>query len=406
MSDEQGLSVAREASMADRRLVCLMGLPIDVIDLPSAVATVRQAVANHQRCFISTPNLNFLIAAQTDPAFRDSVLRSHLSLADGVSLLGLARLFGVPLPGRVAGADLFEKLCEPAEGPPVKVFFFGGPPGAARSASDRVNAQAGGVRCVGYDEGGFGDVPSMSSPELIEKINRSGADFVVVALGAKKGQAWIMHNKDRLNAPILCHLGAVVNFTAGTVRRAPAWMQKADLEWLWRALTEDGLYQRYWDDGRAFARILGRCLVSPTFWLHRLQGLVPSNKARPPQVLHEQVQADGVPAICIDGIWRQTDMAALWSSRGVTSPAALRIKCLASCSLDMHAVGTLVAWHGAMLDQGGKGIELVCVSDVLRKKLDMLGCGYLVVSRGRVAVDAPTRNFSEGAASVQIPRQQ
>ena len=248
-----------------RSLSCLLGLPIDVMDLPTAVATIRSAAQTGRRCFISTPNLNFLMAAQTDEAFRESVLRSDLSLADGVSLLALARLIGVPLPERVAGADLFERLCESKDGPPIKVFFLGGPPDAARLAAEKVNQEATGVRCVGYDEAGFGDISSISGQPLIDKINASDAQFVVVSLGAKKGQAWIMHNQLRLNAPVICHLGAVVNFTAGTVRRAPVWMQRCDLEWLWRASTEKGLYKRYWDDGRAFLKVVARYLLTTTF---------------------------------------------------------------------------------------------------------------------------------------------
>ncbi len=114
----------------DRPLVCILGLPFDAIDVRQAVERIRDAVFNNRRCFVSTPNLNFAIAAHRDAVFRGSVLRSDLSLVDGMPLVWIARLLGLPVPGRVSGADVFEALQAHA-GPPVSVYLFGGPPGAA-----------------------------------------------------------------------------------------------------------------------------------------------------------------------------------------------------------------------------------------------------------------------------------
>jgi N-acetylglucosaminyldiphosphoundecaprenol N-acetyl-beta-D-mannosaminyltransferase len=141
-------------------------------------------------------------------------------------------------------------------GHPVDSYLFGGPPGAAAQASERINRRGGGVRCVGFDEAGFGSIAAMSTNEQIERINRSGARFVVVALGAAKGQAWIEHNAARLRAPVLSHLGAVVNFAAGTVRRAPRWVQASGFEWLWRVKEEPALWRRYLRDGAAALGVL------------------------------------------------------------------------------------------------------------------------------------------------------
>ena len=103
--------------------------------------------------------------------------------------------------------------------------------------------------CVGFESPGYGDVESMSSPETIQRINAARADFVVVSLGAQKGQAWIVRNRERLSAPVVSHLGAVVNFVAGEVLRAPRWMQRGGMEWAWRILQEPALARRYAKDG-------------------------------------------------------------------------------------------------------------------------------------------------------------
>jgi N-acetylglucosaminyldiphosphoundecaprenol N-acetyl-beta-D-mannosaminyltransferase len=84
-----------------RRLVCILGLPFDALDIAQAVQRVRAAAFSGQRCFVSTPNLNFAIAARRDSAFRDSVLHSDLSLVDGMPLVWIARLLGQPLHERV-----------------------------------------------------------------------------------------------------------------------------------------------------------------------------------------------------------------------------------------------------------------------------------------------------------------
>jgi N-acetylglucosaminyldiphosphoundecaprenol N-acetyl-beta-D-mannosaminyltransferase len=136
------------------------------------------------------------------------------------------------------------------------VYFFGGPAGAAEAAAERVNQRGGRMQCVGWCSPGYVSVENLSTPTYLDPINRSQADFVVVALGAAKGQAWIMRNRALLDAPVLSHLGAVVNFTAGSVDRAPIWMQRIGMEWCWRIAQEPALWRRYWSDGKALAGIL------------------------------------------------------------------------------------------------------------------------------------------------------
>lgn len=239
----------------DRNVHCLLGLPFDAMDMAEAVRRVREAAAQRTPCFLATPNLNFLIACQTDSKFRESVINSDLSLADGMPLVWIARLLGIPIRQRVAGSDLFEQL---GKGPSTRlsVYFFGGMEDVAEAACQRLNAKLSGLVCAGYETPGFGSVESMSSDDQIAKINASGADFLLVALGASKGQAWIERNRARISVPVVGHLGAVVNFVAGTVSRAPPWMRRTGLEWLWRIREEPGLWRRYFHDGLALLRLL------------------------------------------------------------------------------------------------------------------------------------------------------
>ena len=238
-----------------RDVRCILGLPFDVVTLASAERQIRQSAREGRRCFLSTPNLNFAVQCLNDNEFRNSILQSDLSVADGWPLVLVGRLTGARLPERIAGATLFESLCS-SPTTPVAVYFFGGPDGVAARACERVNAWARGIKCVGYHAPGYGSVEQMSDENVIRDINASKPDFVVVSLGAKKGQQWIMRNRSRITAPVVSHLGAVVNFAAGVVQRAPGWVQSARLEWLWRIQQEPTLWRRYARDGLAFLRIL------------------------------------------------------------------------------------------------------------------------------------------------------
>src|ERR671918_2094831 len=116
-----------------RDVHCLLGLPIDAVDLAGAERRIRAAAAARSPCFMSTPNVNFLIASHSDEAFRSSIIHSDLSVADGMPLVWLAKLVGIPLRERVAGASLFDALRE-ERGKPLSVYFFGGPAGLAEAA--------------------------------------------------------------------------------------------------------------------------------------------------------------------------------------------------------------------------------------------------------------------------------
>ncbi len=245
------------AEPAASQRVRLLGVGFDTDTLAQTVGRIREAAQTRRPLFLSTANVNFVVAAARDPAFRRSLEESDLCVPDGSPIVWFAKLLGLPLRERVAGADVFEALRLSA-GSPIGVYFFGGPEGAAARAATVLNEEKRGVRCVGHVNPGFGDVESMSSEEMLAGINAARPDFVVVALGAVKGQAWIMRNRALLSAPVVSHLGAVVNFVAGDVKRAPRWVQRLGLEWLWRIRSEPALFTRYASDGvRLAALIIG-----------------------------------------------------------------------------------------------------------------------------------------------------
>lgn len=249
----------------DREVYCIGGLPFDAVDLSKTMARLRDAKYKKITCFLTTPNLNFLALSQQDADFRNSVIHSDIVIADGAPIVWLAKLLGIPIQERVAGSTLFEALGKEWRRK-MKVYFFGGPSGVASEASTRINKESTGLSCVGHHSPGFGTIEEMSEESIIEDINRSDADFLVVALGAKKGQAWIVNNLKKIKTPLISHLGAVVNFEAKRLKRAPVALQKIGLEWAWRIKEEPHLWRRYWNDGWFLLKFLMTKILPTIVW--------------------------------------------------------------------------------------------------------------------------------------------
>lgn len=265
----------------ERNIWCLLGLTFDAVDMRQTLDSVRSSVSERKPLFLTTPNLNFLIACQRDSDFRNSVIDSDLSIADGMPLIWIARLLRLPLPERVPGSGMIEQLRQKKSdgGRPIGVYFFGGDEGIAERACRVIARENGGLSCAGHQFPGFCQVGEMSDPETIAAINQANPDFILVALGAKKGQQWIERNRNNLDAPVISHLGAVVNFVAGNVRRAPAWVQSIGFEWVWRILEEPQLWKRYLFDGLGFLKILVTAALPYACW----------------KMFHRNLYVEGVP---------------------------------------------------------------------------------------------------------------
>jgi N-acetylglucosaminyldiphosphoundecaprenol N-acetyl-beta-D-mannosaminyltransferase len=341
--DLYGHAGASEVRTDFRRPVfCLLGVPIDAVDLSQAVQILTGAMDSGTRCVMTTPNLNNLVAMQRDPAFRDAVIRNELSVADGMPLVWVSKLLGIPLRERVAGSDLFEWLRQRSERR-VDVYFFGGPDGAAEAASTRLNASAERMRCVGYQSPGFGNVEELSRDEMIERINRSDADFLVIAMGTAKGHVWIERNRPLLRTRVISHLGAVVNFAGGKLTRAPAFMSRFGLEWVWRIKEEPALWRRYWSDGCAFLPLLfTRVLPSVG---ERLVRAV-RGRGEPPRV--RVAREDATLTIVLSGDWLANDLPELRTvlERETRQPADVVLEVAQLGAIDEAFIGLLMLLYG------------------------------------------------------------
>jgi N-acetylglucosaminyldiphosphoundecaprenol N-acetyl-beta-D-mannosaminyltransferase len=364
-----------------RPVHCILGLPIDAVSEAAAVEHIRGAALQGRRCFLSTPNLNFAVASLSDPAFRDSVLHSDLNTADGMPLVWIARLLGAPIRERVAGSTVFERLR--GGSPALGVYFFGGPDGVAARACERLNGEPGGLRCVGFDSPGFGSVEDMSGAERIARINSSGARVVVVSLGAKKGQAWIERNRARLDAPVISHLGAVVNFVAGTVARAPGPVQRLGLEWAWRIVEEPALWRRYFNDGATLLRLLFT-RVLPCAWQLRVRAPGPAQLAAA-RVHIDAAGKEGV--VRLAGAWTAGNLGPLRAAFAdiASGEGAVHLDLSEVTHLDTAAIALICLLRGHCAGQARRGWRMSGVGAPLRRLLRHACADYLVED-----LDAPS----------------
>jgi N-acetylglucosaminyldiphosphoundecaprenol N-acetyl-beta-D-mannosaminyltransferase len=254
-----------------RRVHCVLGVPIDEISMAGMVGHIHQAASARGPLFISTPNLNYLILSQRDPAFRRSLLDSDICPADGIGILLICRILGVPITVRVAGSDLpaaLQSSQTPVGDRPLRIAFFGGAPGVGERACEAINdGDTDRLVCVAAIDPGVMTGEKMIDPSYLEEINATDADFLLVALGAQKGQAWLVGNRHKLTVPVVSHLGATLNFVAGAVRRAPAGLRRLGLEWLWRIGQEPHLAARYLSDGARLMGLLLSRVVPLGVWL-------------------------------------------------------------------------------------------------------------------------------------------
>lgn len=357
-----------------RNVFCLLGLPFDAVDSFGAVQRVRNAAEQGTRCFVSTPNVNWVVSCLTDDAFRDSAIHSDLSVADGMPLVWMARLLDIPIRERVAGSTLFDLLRSSSE-KQLAVYFFGGADGAAEAACRRLRIENKGLTCVGFESPGFGSIEQMGSDAVIQRMNSSKADFLVVALGARKGQAWIERNRARISVPLVSHLGAVVNFVAGTVKRAPACVGRMGLEWLWRIKEEPALWIRYYRDGLALIALLVTRVLPYAWYLHNNKPAAESLAAAKVEARDEQDEY----VISLSGVWTRRNIDPLRDcfAKAVLAEKGIRLALGEVTYVDSSFIGLAILLQGHQNEQC-RSFRIVAPREAVRRVIRYCCADYLL----------------------------
>jgi N-acetylglucosaminyldiphosphoundecaprenol N-acetyl-beta-D-mannosaminyltransferase len=242
--------------------VFLCGVPISRVTCREALERIESWVEDPGAVcrYVTTPNLDHLVLLRRSEAFRAAYRDASLVTADGWPVITLSRWAGKALPERVAGSDLCPMLCARAAsaGRPLRWFLLGGKPGVGQRAADRLQQTWPGVQVVGLASPPIGfESDRLQNDRLIEQINTSGADLLLIGLGAPKQELWIHAHARRLQVPVALCGGASIDFLAGEQTRAPQWMREHKLEWVHRLATNPRrLFWRYLTDAWQFPQIL------------------------------------------------------------------------------------------------------------------------------------------------------
>ena len=216
----------------------LAGVLVDRVDQNAAAAALEGFLADGRSHQIVTVNTDFVRLAQQDASFRALLNRADLAVADGMPIVWLSRMQGDPLPARVAGIELVEESCRLAARDGVGVFLLGAGPGVAEAAARELAIRHPGLRVAGVLSPSFGDWSAAEEDRIVDAIRAAGRCVLFVAFGAPRQDRFIAAHLAEIATPIAIGVGCTFDIIVGAKRRAPAWMRKSGLEWLWRLLQE------------------------------------------------------------------------------------------------------------------------------------------------------------------------
>lgn len=207
---------------------------------------------------VVTPNTAHVRLLETHEGFRSAYAAASLRLVDSAPLAWLSRAVRAPAK-RLTGADLLPLTAAVAAGRGWRIAIIGGGSSVAERAAERLRARHPGADIVGLDFPMTRTVPDPQDMVAIKALESVNPHIVFVCLGAPKQELWVHHWLSRLPGAVYIGAGAAVDFIAGNVRRAPSWMQKIGMEWVWRLSQEPTrLAGRYFEAGTAYARLVAR----------------------------------------------------------------------------------------------------------------------------------------------------
>lgn len=234
--------------------VTVLGCPIDNLSLEETLDRIGTFVRSGQPHQHVVVNVDKLIKLRADPGLRSIIEGCDLINADGQPIVWASRLLGVPLKERVAGIDLMEALIARASTKGWKVYFLGATRAVAEGVVARFQNLYPGLRVVGWRDGYW--APGEEAA-VVEGVKRAAPDILFVAMSSPKKELFLHTNLRELAVPFAMGVGGAFDVVAGITRRAPRWIGRAGLEWLWRFLQEPRrLWRRYFWDDLVFFRLV------------------------------------------------------------------------------------------------------------------------------------------------------
>ncbi|AOI84507.1 WecB/TagA/CpsF family glycosyltransferase [Burkholderia cepacia] len=240
----------------------IFSCPIHLMSMNDTVDWIGARVEKRQFTQHVVVNVAKIVKLQRDAELAASVRECDIVNVDGMGVVWGARLLGVPVPERVAGVDLFDRLLALAEAKGLPVYLLGATPEVVERVVAVTAARYPRLPVAGYHHGYFWD----DEQAVVDCIRRSGARLLFVAITSPRKENFINRWKSQLGVDFVMGVGGTFDVVAGKVRRAPLWMQRSGLEWAFRVIQEPGrMWKRYLSTNSRFLVMLTRAYVSRLF---------------------------------------------------------------------------------------------------------------------------------------------
>ena len=236
--------------------VVLFGVPIDNLTLRETVDRIEEMIRSgrpHQHVVV---NVDKIVKLQSDPQLREAVLDCDLISADGQPIVWASRVLGKPLKERVAGIDLFGAVIERCAARGFRPFLLGARQEVLEKAVEVLRARHPKLQLANWRNGYWG---AEDEAGVVAEIKRARPHALFVAMSSPKKELFVRKWKAELQVPFVMGVGGTFDVVAGLVGRAPRWMQRCGLEWLYRLIQEPGrMWRRYLVEDTAFFALLWR----------------------------------------------------------------------------------------------------------------------------------------------------
>lgn len=224
-----------------RKIVEIAGINIDDISMEQAVDRIYEFIGSNKNHAIYTPNAEIMMDGITNREMKTILNNADMLVADGAGVVLASKILGKEVAEKVSGYDLVKNLLTASSKRPIKFFLFGGKPGIPEKANANIICDYPGAEVVGTRNGYFS---TEDEETIINEINASGADILLVCLGAPKQELWITENKAKLKVKACMGVGGTLDVLAGNVKLAPDFFRDHGLEWLYRLFKEPKRFKR------------------------------------------------------------------------------------------------------------------------------------------------------------------
>jgi len=235
----------------------LLNTYVNNISMTEAIDEIQRLIESRRKSYVVAINVDVIIKIENSDYLKRITDEADLTIVDGKPLIWISHWHKQPIKSKISGSDLVPELCKKAAEAGYKIFIVGGREGIGEKARINMEKQYPGIQVVGTYAPPYGfENREDELKKLNQIISDSAPDILIVCFGCPKQEMWVYENYQNYNATISICAGGTVDFLAGNVRRAPAWMSEHGLEWFYRFIQEPRrMFKRYFIEDMQIFRL-------------------------------------------------------------------------------------------------------------------------------------------------------